>query len=89
MTAKWPKIWGILSFWPKKLNGVWALDTLKFSAGLMQTIIGVMINLLAKFRGGTNLAFKINKFSKKVPNVKSDIRNALKQFLVVVVSTKV
>ena len=35
MTAKWPKIWGILSFWPKKLNGVWALDTSKFSAGLM------------------------------------------------------
>ena len=43
----------------------------------------------SQIRGGINLALKINKFSKKVPNVKSDLRNALKQFLVVVVSTKV
>ena len=35
MTAEWPKFCHVLSFWPKKLNGVWALDTWKFSAGLM------------------------------------------------------
>ena len=55
----------------------------------MQTIIGVMINLIANFGGKLIWHLKINKFSKKVPNVKSDIRNVLKQFLVVVVSTKV
>ena len=35
-STKWPKIWYVLSFWPEKLKGVYALETYQFSAGLRE-----------------------------------------------------